>query len=89
MGPLGRRWPTGHHPASFLGVSYDPQDCAGGQHLGSYDAESNSGLKSNGPGGWHFNWKTPRDAKGTCAVVRLRLADEVSNGTTQFFVRFT
>jgi hypothetical protein len=72
-------------PASFASItsgsltcdSSDPQDAietyAGG-----------SGLQYQGNGTWQFNWKTPKTYAGQCRVMRLNLADGVSNRTAEF-----
>jgi hypothetical protein len=48
------------------------------------DVSGSSGLQYKGDGSWQFNWKTPTSYAGQCRVMRLNLADGVSDRLAAF-----
>lgn len=75
-------------PASFVAITYQLFDCDTGAVDSEGPAASRKGLKSTGPGQWHFNWLTPAAAAGRCGTVTLHLSDGYDEAAREFRVRF-
>jgi hypothetical protein len=76
-------------PDSFTALVAYPVSCDSAS--GSIDeavpepASGKSGLEYQGDGVWKYNWKTPKEYKGTCRTLAVRLGD----GTTSPGAHFT
>ncbi|MDQ3548624.1 MAG: PxKF domain-containing protein, partial [Chloroflexota bacterium] len=55
--------------------------CGGGPATAADDAGS-SGLRYQGAGRWHFNWKTPKSLAGSCQILTLTLNDGTTHSAT-------
>lgn len=75
-------------PASFVGVSSYPVDCAtlaGDPGAAVVEpAPGASGLQYQGSGHWQFNWKTSKSYEGTCRAMFVAFDDESTSPVTHF-----